>query len=102
MFYAILVAVLVAAIVLFSLYIRRNPYDELPALAPFGVESLQTVIYLVLRVLAYRACIKENGVGVISRVAQVVARHLHDRGDHLAVGDIHLASVCLDKESLHF
>ena len=31
MFYAILVAVLVVAIVLFSLYIRRNPYDELPA-----------------------------------------------------------------------
>ena len=72
------------------------------ALLFLPVQCLQAVVNLVLRILAHGASVKEDGIGIGSRVTQFVTRHLHDRRHHLGVSHVHLTPVCLYKQFLHF
>ena len=65
------------------------------------MKRVKSVVYLVLRILSDAAGVQKNGVGLVLLVAYLIPRHLHDRCNHLAVGHVHLASVCLDVKLLH-
>ena len=67
----------------------------------FGMERVEAMINLVFGVLANAAGVEEDGVGLLLRLAQLVAGHLHHRRHHLTVGHVHLATVCFDIEFLH-
>ena len=79
----------------------QDAQDDVAALLLLCVQSLQTAVYLVLRVFANGACVEEDGVGLCLVFAQFVTGHLHDRGHHLRVGHVHLAAVCLNEKFLH-
>jgi len=51
-------------------------------------------------IVAYRAGVYENGVGLFDIFAYRVIGHFHDGGDDFAVGHIHLATVCFDEKFL--
>ena len=61
-----------------------------------GMQGFQPVVDLVLRILAYRTGVEEDGVGLLLILAYVVAGHLHDGGHDLGISHVHLASVCLN------
>ncbi len=63
------------------------------ALPSLGIERVEAVVNLALRILSDRAGVEEDGVGLLLMFRSLVARHLHDRGDDLGVGHIHLAAV---------
>ena len=63
------------------------------ALPSLGIERVEAVVNLALRILSDRAGVEEDGVGLLLVLRSLVARHLHDRGDDLGVGHVHLAAV---------
>ena len=72
--------------------------DNKPSLAAAaqGVERFEPVVDFLLGVLAHGTGVEEHGVGIGNVSAHVVIGRLHYGGDHLAVGHVHLAAVCLD------
>ena len=63
------------------------------ALLSLGIERVEAVVNFALRILSDRAGVEEDGVGLLLMLRSLVARHLHDRGDDLGIGHIHLAAV---------
>ena len=63
-----------------------------------GMQCLQAVIYFLLGIVAHRAGIKEHGISFIQLFSHLIACHLHDRSNDLAICHIHLTSVRLNKE----
>ena len=61
-----------------------------------GMQGFQPVVDLVLRILAYRTGVEEDGIGLLLILAYVVAGHFHDGGHDLGISHVHLASVCLN------
>ena len=66
-----------------------------------GVQLGQSVVNLVFGILAHRTRVQKHGVGLVSRFARLVARHLHHRGNHLRISHVHLAAVGFDIEFFH-
>ena len=66
-------------------------------LACHGMQNVEAVVDPVLGILAYGACVEEDGVGLVLVLADVVTGHLHYGGNDLRVGYVHLTSVCLNK-----
>ena len=79
----------------------QNAQYQLASLLLLSMQSLQSSVYLVLRILADGAGVEEYGVGVSLVLAQLVASHLHDGSHHLRVCHVHLAAVCLNEKFLH-
>ena len=65
--------------------------------AAHGVELVKPAVYLLLGVVAYRAGVQQYEVGVLYLVAYLVSGYFKDGAYDLAVGNVHLATVCLDK-----
>ena len=65
-------------------------------LTPDGIQRVQTVIYLLLGIVAYRAGVQEYGISLFQLFRSLVASHLHHGGYHLRVCHIHLATVSLN------
>ena len=61
-----------------------------------GMEGIEPVVDFVLGILAYRTGVEKHGIRLCGVVGDLIACHLHHRGHHLAVGDVHLASVGFD------
>ena len=59
------------------------------------VELVESAVYLLLGIVAYRAGVKQYEVGALYVVACFVAGHAHYRAYHFAVCHVHLAAVCL-------
>ena len=70
-------------------------------LLPHRVEFRQSVVNLVFGILAHRTSVQKHRIGLVSRVARLVACHLHHRRNHLRISHIHLASVGFDIEFFH-
>ena len=74
--------------------------QALGAFALKGVQLIEARENFLFGVVANRASVDENGVGIVERLAHAVACHFHHRSHHLAVGNVHLAAISLDEE--HF
>ena len=61
---------------------------------------LQAVEYLLLGIVTYRAGIEQDGISQLGVLREVEAVHLHDGGDDLAIGDVHLTAIGLDVDAL--
>ncbi len=69
--------------------------------APHGAQLRQPAENLLLGVVADAARVEQHGIGVVDGVGDGVAVHLHDGGDHLGVGHVHLAAVGLNEKLRH-
>ena len=93
--------VVVGKILLSTLRHTSHYSDEQAVFLLFhGVESIQTVPYLLLGVLTYGTGVQEYGIGLIDIVGGLVSCHAHDRCNNLAVGYVHLAAVSLNEQFL--
>ena len=70
------------------------------ALVAQGVQLVESRENLLLGIVAHRARVDKYRIGLVDVLARLVARHLHHRGDNLAVSHIHLASVGLQQQPL--
>ena len=68
--------------------------------ALLGEKRVETMIDLVLGILAHRTGIEKHRVGIFFGVSGFVTGHLHDGGNDFGVGYIHLAAISLDIEFL--
>ncbi len=72
--------------------------DERPSAvgaAAQRAEGLQSGYDLLFGVVAYGACVEQDGIGAVDVIGDCVAVHAHYGGHHFGVGHVHLASVCL-------
>ena len=65
-----------------------------------GVQLVQARKDLLLGIVAHRARVDHDRVGLVERLAGLIARHLHHGGHDLAVGHIHLAAISLEQQPL--
>ncbi len=70
-----------------------------PACVAYGGKLMQTVGDFLLGIVAYRARVEQDGVCLVKVFGKGVAGHVQYRGHYLAVGHIHLATVCFDKQT---
>ena len=71
--------------------------------APFFAQSVQcfeAMENLLLRIVTYRTGVEQYQVGLVNAFADVVACDLEYRAYHFAVGQVHLAAICLYEEFL--
>ena len=61
------------------------------------LEVLQSPVNLLLSVITHGAGVHKDRIGLLDLFRQRIAIHLHDRGHHLAIRHIHLATIRLDK-----
>ena len=78
----------------------QHPHHQMFVMLAQRLEIGQTREHLLLGIVANGTGIDKNGIGLLDGIAQRVTGHLHDRGHHLAVGHVHLATIGLDKEFL--
>ena len=69
-------------------------------LVAVGVQLVKARENLLFSIVAHRARVDENSIGLIDRLARLITCHLHYRGHHFAVGHIHLAAVGLQHQPL--
>ena len=79
----------------------KHTYDNLVSLLLQTVEKLQSAQYLLLSIISHRACVQENGIGLLYILANFISRHPHHAGHHLTVCHIHLAAIGFYQEFLH-
>ena len=65
-----------------------------------SVELVQAAIDFLFGIVAYRTGVEQYQVGLVNAVADVVARNFQYRANDLAVGKVHLATICLYEQFL--
>ena len=70
--------------------------DDHRALALDGVERIQTMVYLLFRIVPHRTSVQEHRIRLVQILRRLVARHPHHAGHHLRVCHVHLTAVCLN------
>ena len=71
--------------------------NHLSALLLLCMEGVEAMINLVFRILADTASVQEDGISLFFFLTNLVACHLHHRGNYLAVCHVHLAAISLNK-----
>ena len=66
-------------------------------LFPQRLEILQPSVDFLFRIVAHGAGVDEDGIRLFDAIGQFIAVHLHNGGNHFAVGHIHLTTVGLDE-----
>ena len=59
------------------------------------------MINLLLSIVAHGTGVQEHGISLVYIVGGLIACHLHDRGNHLRIGHIHLTAIGLNIQFLH-
>ena len=81
----------------------QHTNDKFAVLCLFhGIESVEAVINLLLRVVANGTRVQKHRVGTFNVLHRVISRSFHDRSNHFAVRHIHLAAVSFYIKFLHF
>ena len=75
--------------------------DNQRAFAAHGMQGFETVINLLLGIVADGTGIEKYGISLVKAVDGLVACHFHHAGHNLGIGHIHLAAVGFDIEFLH-
>ena len=65
------------------------------------VERVQAVNDALLGIVAHTASIEKYGVSFVEVLRRLVARHFHDARHDLAIGHVHLATICFYQKMLH-
>ena len=65
------------------------------------VERVQAVNDALLCIVAHTASIEKYGVSFVEVLRRLVARHFHDARHDLAIGHVHLATICFYQKMLH-
>ena len=82
-------------------YIWNYKYSICSFVHEIEVQEFQARQDLLLRIVTHTACVQEYGIGILQLLAHFITGHAHDGGHDLAVGHVHLASVCFYEEFLH-
>ncbi len=77
---------------------EHAPAASRQSFAPFGGKGAQPCADTLLGVVADRAGVEHNGIRIGDIIGHVVAGKCGHRGYDLAVGNVHLAAVCLHIE----
>ena len=74
----------------------EHPDYKFMSLFPFRIQSVESVIYFLFRIISYGASVEKHRVSHVEVVASLVSSHEHNRSHNLRVSHIHLASVSFD------
>ena len=66
-----------------------------------GSEHIEAMVDFLLGIIAHRTSVEKDGIRLLYRLANFIARHLHHRGHYFRVGHIHLTSVCFYQQLFH-
>ena len=81
----------------------HTPYhaDDQWSFALDGIECIESVIYFLFGVIAYRTGVQKHCISLIEVFSVFVSGHLHHAGHYLRISYIHLTSVGFNIKFLH-